>query len=670
MSTENTDELAFEAATNRRYLAALAQYIGQPIEITVTANEKWVQRSLSTGRSYAELGPLVARIGLDVDDEDLGRFFYIGARWLSDFDYPVVSWDAPVAKIFYDPDADSHELADRVLVRRTLLERLNEIVKVYDAWQTAVDPARSPFVAKKLEVPSAPLPSRRRSARSEAKPPAPTPAASSDAVPADAGANGRSAPSSPPEPGATAKARLREGMRSVEAVDYALRAPRSEALTSVLSTLQPDQYRLVTHDAQDPLIVQGHPGTGKTIIGIHRAAYLVSPERPAAERVGRLLLLGPTDEWVRHVSGIIQTLDIDRRVSIKAMPTWFAEISNFKHQLAGGLDGSVEDVGKFVRDVLDRAAVLCKREQPWATGPGARMKNLERLYEVVRNGGTSSTRLKLGSLSAEWIKTLPTFGAAVRRRRYLPLFAQATVSILAGPPLRYDHVVVDEAQDVAGLEWEIIRTHNPSSHWTLVGDMNQRRNDFGDSSWERLIERLALASKADSLKPFVIERGYRSTQPILDFAKRLLPRSERGARSLQQEGPAPTVTRATRAADRDRMAVNEAERLLAAYPAGTVAVIAVDTVAESMERTLLSAGWRRAEHPGDWQKDGHRLALRTPETARGVEFDGVVVVEPAAFPRNLGRVGQLYTSLTRANRELAVVYHAALPDALRHHARR
>jgi DNA helicase IV len=58
-----------------------------------------------------------------------------------------------------------------------------------------------------------------------------------------------------------------------------------------------------------------------------------------------------------------------------------------------------------------------------------------------------------------------------------------------------------------------------------------------------------------------------------------------------------------------------------------------------------------------------------PESARGLEFDAVIVVEPGTFPKNVGRDGQLYTSLTRANRELAVVLHASLPDGLRKAAR-
>lgn len=59
------------------------------------------------------------------------------------------------------------------------------------------------------------------------------------------------------------------------------------------------------------------------------------------------------------------------------------------------------------------------------------------------------------------------------------------------------------------------------------------------------------------------------------------------------------------------------------------------------------------------------VRVTTIDEARGLEFDAVVVVEPADFPLNIGRHGPLYTALTRANRELSVVYSRSLPDALR-----
>ena len=62
---------------------------------------------------------------------------------------------------------------------------------------------------------------------------------------------------------------------------------------------------------------------------------------------------------------------------------------------------------------------------------------------------------------------------------------------------------------------------------------------------------------------------------------------------------------------------------------------------------------------------GEWVTVIDPDEARGLEFDAVIVVEPADFPQNYGRQGPLYTALTRPNRELAIVHAKPLPDALR-----
>ena len=89
-----------------------------------------------------------------------------------------------------------------------------------------------------------------------------------------------------------------------------------------------------------------------------------------------------------------------------------------------------------------------------------------------------------------------------------------------------------------------------------------------------------------------------------------------------------------------------------------------------IQSLCLKAGWRQAEgdpwtlhHPSSHSRGQLRLAR--PVFVRGLEFDGVVVVEPADFQKNLGRHGSLYTALTRANQKLVVVYSKALPKDLK-----
>jgi len=94
--------------------------------------------------------------------------------------------------------------------------------------------------------------------------------------------------------------------------------------------------------------------------------------------------------------------------------------------------------------------------------------------------------------------------------------------------------------------------------------------------------------------------------------------------------------------------------------------VVIGVATEPITRALRSKGWASSTHEShQWEKEAQRVVVANPDEARGLEFDGVVVVEPADFPKNFGRNGPLYTALTRANRELAVVYSRSLPDGLR-----
>ncbi len=81
---------------------------------------------------------------------------------------------------------------------------------------------------------------------------------------------------------------------------------------------------------------------------------------------------------------------------------------------------------------------------------------------------------------------------------------------------------------------------------------------------------------------------------------------------------------------------------------------------------MTRRGWKAdIGDPYTWRDGDRVLKLLPPARARGLEFDGVVVVEPAAFPENVGWQGVLYTALTRANRFLTVVHQHPLPHRMK-----
>jgi DNA helicase IV len=205
---------------------------------------------------------------------------------------------------------------------------------------------------------------------------------------------------------------------------------------------------------------------------------------------------------------------------------------------------------------------------------------------------------------------------------------------------------------------------NEAHAWTLIGDLNQRRSDHTLASWAQVLRLLAIPYGEPPTRR--LERGYRSTRPILQYANRLLPTSDRAVLALQTEGPEPRIEKCHQS-DQRATVLRHITRLLAAYPQGTLAVITADP--QGVETMLRLARWTKSngEATGEstWQRAGREVTVAHPDTARGLEFDAVVVVEPAHFPSNFGRHGPLYTALTRPNRELVVIHTKPLPERLR-----
>ena len=240
----------------------------------------------------------------------------------------------------------------------------------------------------------------------------------------------------------------------------------------------------------------------------------------------------------------------------------------------------------------------------------------------------------------------------------------AYVRILLEPGDVFEHVIVDEAQDLSLFEWRLLEEMNIGS-WTLVGDMQQRHSQQV-KSWSDITSRIT-ETRWDER---VTNDGYRTSQAIADFAAALLPKSAglRRASPLGRGIPPRIINASAIGRTVESIALAECQRLAADRPDGTVAVITphIDKVVQEAR----ISGWS-AEDRWTWaDRDLYRYSFLTPEEARGLEFDAVVVVEPATFRANSGSDGRLYTSLTRANLELVVVHARPLPAALAREAQR
>lgn len=660
-------DLPYEQATNKEYLAKLEEKLRRNPLVSVARNLIWIDEVDHRIKANGFHHPLLGRVGSDTDDEDL-RDFYIGSRFLPDLGVPVYSWAAPIARLFFQPGSDG---SDDVVVRRTFTHALVEITDLDDEWTR--DGASSPFTAAELRVP-APAPATTTRRRVTSAPAGTTDGATTPQSPLHPEAGTRDAAAN----GSTTRHALdiRVGMRAQDAVLKRLAAPRQDKLQSVLALMQPDQHALVSWPVDESLVVQGHPGTGKTVVAAYRAAYLVNPAlydpggalESRSDKPLRVLVVGPTAGYVAHVDGLIKPLASSDQVRVTHLFELMAETTGLKGPWPGGIGGEHDDVDAQARSFAERAARIHGSTHRWREGNGARRENIKSVYELIRSNGTADRPLVDSVDQIVWMSKLPPFDQAFKRR-YLPLMAQCRLSYTPIPDaVRYDHIIVDEAQDVSPIEWNVLDQYlRRDGQWTLVGDMNQRRSDVTYGSWREIADHLALSADED-FRPEVMTRGYRSTGAVLKFADRLLPARHRGNQTVQDAGKAVTVRHARRPSLLWELALQTATELASEHAAGSTAVITVNP--GEMIGELGRRGWRREERGFNvWHRGELTLRLYAPEDARGLEFDAVVVVEPGAFPENLGRTGQLYTSLTRANRELAVVWHHDMPDALRRASR-
>src|SRR5215470_17519273 len=221
------------------------------------------------------------------------------------------------------------------------------------------------------------------------------------------------------------------------------------------------------------------------------------------------------------------------------------------------------------------------------------------------------------------------------------------------------HVVVDEAQDLSAMECRAVGRRCATGSATVLGDVAQATTPAAVADWADLLGHLGKPAAGLQL----LETGYRVPRQILDYASRLLPHIAPGvpaARSFRQDPGALAITGTTPGAFSAALSRACADAL--GRP-GSAAVIAADGQVSALARALGRAGMAHrvlgSEGPDE------RLTLVPVSLAKGLEFDHVIVAEPAAIADGHSRgLHQLYVALTRAVSRLTVLHSQPLPAPL------
>jgi superfamily I DNA/RNA helicase len=227
-----------------------------------------------------------------------------------------------------------------------------------------------------------------------------------------------------------------------------------------------------------------------------------------------------------------------------------------------------------------------------------------------------------------------------------------------GEPRTFGHVLVDEAQDLTAMQWRVLARRCPSGSMTLVGDFGQASRTGALSNWDDVLANVPVRVPP---RRVTLTVNYRTPAEIMEVANRLLPAAAPGvepARPVRSTGAVPEVE-AVGAGDLAAAAARAARDALAI--GGTVAVIApfglhVPLTDALRDRGAVADSVEAIDAP---------IAVLSPLDAKGLEFDHVIVVEPAQLvsPDAAG-LRLLYVVLTRATRRLVVVHAEPLPEAL------
>ena len=476
-------------------------------------------------------------------------------------------------------------------------------------------------------------------------------------------------------------------------------AARTGAMREIVATIQAEQDIVIRAPLDQCLVVQGGPGTGKTAVGLHRAAFLLFEHRRRLVRDG-VLVVGPNKVFLDYIGNVLPSLGercVQQRTALdlcvpkveitgeddrdtrrrKGSPEMLAnlEAASTGHITVPAEDMRIPMGARTITISRDEFAGWLDQAMAAKAPVNKRRDSMKGLVQrdMMRRFDRDDVWEKAPTLRAAVTKAWPTRvpiklidqllpGPSGKKRRWTvadQFLVDEANSLLNGTPFTYGHVVVDEAQDHSAVALRCIGRRSPAGSLTILGDLAQSTTPAGQRDWAEALGHLrATASEVAHLTI-----GYRVPAPILDVANRLLQHTEvttQASRSVRADGVAPLVRTVASAELAD--AVADEVRLVRHrhHNTGLVAPIALHgAIADALDRIGL--------HAVDRVHDlaANDVPVFHAEAVKGLEFDGVVVVNPhEIFDGTALGARLLYVAMTRAVQVLHLVTDAPLPPAI------
>jgi DNA helicase IV len=485
-------------------------------------------------------------------------------------------------------------------------------------------------------------------------------------------------------------------------------AARTGAMREIVATIQAEQDVVIRAPIDQCLVVQGGPGTGKTAVGLHRAAYLLFEHRRRLVRDG-VLVVGPNKVFLEYIGNVLPSLGersvqqrtvldlcIPRLESIDGVDTDDARRQKGSPEMLAALEAAVtrhvtmpttavrqpigartlvfepDEMAGWIAAALDGSLpvnrrreslrAIVQREMLQRTGADAQYSRAGELRTALQRSWPAMQPIRLvDRLLAEHGYT-----PGGKRRRWTvadQLLVDEANTLLNGTPFTFGHVVVDEAQDHSAVALRVIGRRSPSGSMTVLGDLAQSTTPAGQQRWEDALRHLTRS--AGSVAHLTI--GYRVPAPILDVANRLLPLTgveTVASTSVRTDAEPPSF----RLVPTDSLVAEVAAEVQAVrHRHHNAGIVAPERLLVPIAQALTAVGLRATDRVQHLEYD--EVPIFGAEAVKGLEFDGVVVVNPHEIlgtrSNEVARGARLlYVALTRAVQTVHLVGDAPLPAVL------
>ncbi len=225
----------------------------------------------------------------------------------------------------------------------------------------------------------------------------------------------------------------------------------------------------------------------------------------------------------------------------------------------------------------------------------------------------------------------------------------------------FGHIVVDEAQELSPMQWRLLVRRCPLKSFTIVGDIAQTSSVAGANSWQGALA--PMFGERWQLEELTV--NYRTPSQIAEAAVRMANAAGLvvSAPKAVREGRWSPIVDEVDAGEVVRRLVEVLPEELEALDGGLLAVIADGELLPAATSALRSSYGRRVgTGAGSYEQD---IVVISPREAKGLEFDGVVVLEPSTMLNHEhGKVGDLYVAMTRATQRLRLIAAQPVPAGI------